>query len=165
MGWDDCFDFEKLQFTQPDLKAPEILRVLKKGGRFVGCSWEAQEDLAWMEEAMLRHNPSLLRDEEYLSRRPIGMAYEKPEGYEIILRKAGFRDIEFSREEAGFISTDEEEWWRQMQQVGWGTIIEKIQQGDEMQRLKEAIFNDLQAYKRADGIFFTKTVFFVSALK
>ena len=43
---------------------------------------------------MLRHYPEIVKDNEYLERRPIGMAYEKPDGYEILLQAAGFREIE-----------------------------------------------------------------------
>jgi ubiquinone/menaquinone biosynthesis C-methylase UbiE len=110
MGWYDCFDFNQNRFTQPDTKCKEICRILKEGGKFVCCSWEKQEDVRWMEDAVIRHYPAILKDREYLKRRPIGMAYEKAEGYEIIFRSAGFRDIRIFNEEATFISTDEEEW-------------------------------------------------------
>ena len=120
-----------------------------------------------MEQAMLRHHPDLLQDAEYLQRRPIGMAYEKAEGYRIIFHTAGFIDIQVSKETAEFVSTDEEEWWRQMNQVGWESIIERIEQADidQLHRIKQAIFNDLKPYKQADGIHFTKTVFYVSGVK
>jgi SAM-dependent methyltransferase len=167
MGWDDCFDFARNEFTQPDRKAPEIRRVLRDGGRFVCCSWEAQEDLAWMEESMLYHYPAILHNEEYLQQRPIGMSYEKAVGYEFIFRAAGFRDIDVSRETAEFVSTDEEEWWRQMSSVGWQTSFEKIELdgADQLHRIKEAIFRDLQPYEQPDGIHFTKSVFFVYGVK
>ena len=167
MGWYDCFDFVRNEFTQIDMKAPEILRVLREGGKLVCCSWEAQEDLAWMERAMLQLYPEILNDEEYIQERPIGMAYEKPAGYEIILRTAGFRDIDVSRETAEFVSTDEEEWWRQMHRVGWESIFRKIELNDAIQlkKIKEAIFNDILPYKHPDGIHFTKSVFFVSGKK
>jgi SAM-dependent methyltransferase len=167
MGWSDCFDFVRLEFTQADTKAQEIWRVLREGGRFVCCSWEVQEDLAWMEEAMLRHYPALLQDGEYQQQRPIGAAYEKPEGYEIILRTAGFQNFEIYRERAEFVSTDEEEWWLQMQYIGWDRFFEKIQkvEVDKHQKIKEAIFKDLQAYKQSDGIHFIKTALYVSGVK
>jgi ubiquinone/menaquinone biosynthesis C-methylase UbiE len=167
MGWDDCFDFVHLEFTQPDIKAKEIWRVLRDGGRFVCCSWEAQQDLAWMEEAMLRHYPDLLQDGEYMQERPIGMAYEKAPGYEIILRAAGFRNIDISWETGEFASTDEEEWWRQMGNVGWDPFFKKIKQAnaDKLQSIKDAIFEDLQSHKQADGIHFTKTAFYVCGVK
>lgn len=167
MGWYDCFDFTLGEFTQPDTKAREIWRVLRDGGKFVCCSWEEQEDLRWMEEAMLRHYPAILDDPEYLQRRPIGMAYEKVEGYEIILQQAGFREMEIFRERMTFVSTDEEEWWQQMQHLGWDSLTRKIENGGNgrLQRVREAIFKDLQPYKLADGIHFDKAVFFVRALK
>ena len=167
MGWGDCFDFVQFKFTQPDTKAKEIWRVLREGGKFVCCSWEAQEDFAFMERAMLRYYPAILQDDQYLTQRPIGMSYEKAEGYEIILRAAGFENIDVSRETAEFVSTDEEEWWRQMQYIGWDVFFEKIRVEDEHkpQRIKEAILKDLQSHKRQDGIHFTKTVFFICGVK
>lgn len=167
MGWDDCFDFARGEFTQPDTKAREIWRVLRDGGRFVCCSWEKQAGVTWMEEAILQHYPAILEDREYLERRPIGMAYEKAEGYETIFQEAGFREIEVSGETMTFVSTDEEEWWRQMQHLGWDSFMEKIEADgtDRLQRVKEAVFNDLQRYKQADGIRFDKVVFFVCGVK
>jgi ubiquinone/menaquinone biosynthesis C-methylase UbiE len=167
MGWYDCFDFSKLEFTHDDEKGKEIRRVLRDGGKFVCCSWEAQEDLAWMEASMLRHYKLLQQDEEYMQRRPIGMAYEKAVGYKIILHAAGFNNIEMDKETAEFVSTDEEEWWRQMSSVGWESILERIEQTDpeDFQRAKDAIFDDLQNHKQSDGIHFTKTVFYISGVK
>ena len=167
MGWDDCFDFAQEEFTQPDRKAKEIWRVLRDGGKLISCSWERQEDVSWMEEAIIRHYPAILVDNEYLAERPIGMAYEKAEGYEIILRSAGFKEIEVVKETMTFISTDEEEWWRQMQHIGWDSIMERIERNEpgQLRRIKKAIFKDLQYYKQADGIPFYKKVFFVSGVK
>jgi hypothetical protein len=120
-----------------------------------------------MEEAFIRHFPAILQDRAFIERRPIGMANENAAGYEIILQSAGFGDIEFVTERAEFVSTDEEEWWRQMQAVGWASILEKIEKhgAGQLQRIKETIFKDLQRYKQADGIHFTKSVFFVSGVK
>jgi SAM-dependent methyltransferase len=167
MAWDDSFDFERNEFTQPDTRATEIWRVLRPGGRFVCCSWDRQEDLRWMEQAIIRHYPAILQDSEYLKRRPIGMAYEKTAGYEIILQNAGFRDIAISTQEHEFVSTDEEEWWRQMLFIGWDSLLEKIEReaSAELQRIKEAMFQELQQHKRADGIYFTKSAFFIRAVK
>lgn len=167
MGWDDCFDFAQGEFTQPDTKAKEIWRVLRGGGRFACCSWERQDGVRWMEEAVLRYYPAILEDSNYLEERPIGMAYEKPEGYEIIFEGAGFQEIEVFRETMTCVSTDEGEWWRQMLHLGWEPFIEKIEREgtDQLQSVKGAIFEDLQRYKRADGIHFDKEVFFVCGVK
>jgi hypothetical protein len=133
----------------------------------VVCSWEAQQDLAWMEDAMLRYHPDLLLDSEFLAERPVGMAYEKPTGYEIILKAAGFSEIEIIRETAEFVSTDEDEWWRQMERVGWKSFLGKISQKNagQLQGIKDAIFRDLQAFKQSVGIHFIKSVFFVRGVK
>jgi SAM-dependent methyltransferase len=167
MGWYDCFDFDRGEFTRPDTKAKGILRVLKDGGRLVCCSWDKQEDVTWMEEAVLRHYPAILENREYLERRPIGTAYENADGYELILRSAGFRDFETFTEEMTFVSSDEEEWWRQMRNVGWASLIDQIASAgtNELQRLKDAVFEDLQAFRHADGFRFTKAVFFVFGVK
>jgi ubiquinone/menaquinone biosynthesis C-methylase UbiE len=167
VGWYDCYDFARGEFTQPDTKTREIWRVLREGGRFVCCSWEEQEGLAWMEQAVLRHYPAILQDDEYLKRHPIGMSYEKIEGYEIIFRSAGFREVECCRETMTFVSTDEEQWWAQMLEVGWKSLITKIkdQASDQLQRVKGAILRDLQQHKQADGIHFDKVVFFCSGVK
>ena len=167
MGWDDCFDFVNFKFVQPDTKAKEIWRVLREGSRFVCCSWEEQEDLAWMEQSMVRHYPALLQDNEFLQKRPIGLSYEKVQGYDIIFHAAGFRDITVSRETAEFVSTDEDEFWREMDSMGWDRYLEKIRQvnTNKLHRIKDAIFRDLQSHKQLDGIHFTKTVFFISGVK
>jgi ubiquinone/menaquinone biosynthesis C-methylase UbiE len=167
MGWYDCFDFNTNTFTRTDTKSKEIFRVLKDGGRFVFCSWLSQQDLRWMEDAIVRYYPAILEDDEYLERRPIGMAYEKPEGYQIILRNAGFHDINVHLEKCSFISSDEQEWWRQMQSVGWASLLEKIERNhpDQTAGIKAAIFKDLGKFQNKAGILFTKEVFFVSGMK
>jgi ubiquinone/menaquinone biosynthesis C-methylase UbiE len=164
MGWYDCYDFEANEFTQPEEKAKEIHRVLQEGGRFVCCSWEMQEGLRWMEDAVVHHYPEILEDEEYLRRRPIGMAYEKAEGYQVILESAGFRQIEVEREKRTFISTDEEEWWRQMLYLGWESLIEKMD-AERLSDVKDAIFRELQIFKQEAGIHFDKAVFYVKGVK
>ena len=167
MGWYDCFDFDRQDFTQPDSKAPEVRRILRDGGRFVCCSWEVQKGITWMEEAILRHYPEILQDREYLERRPIGMAYEKAEGYEVILRHSGFRGIEVCRETMTFVSTDRKEWWRQMQHVGWESLLKNIEKRnpEQLEQVRNAILQDLAEHEQADGILFDKTVFFVSGVK
>lgn len=166
MGWYDCFDFVRSKFTQPDTKARGIWRVLKDGGRLVICSWDKQEDLSWMEAAFIRYVPAILEDREYIERHPIGMANENPDGYQIIFQEAGFRDIGISKETAEFVSTDEEEWWRQMQHC-WDSFFKKVKNdsAEKLQGVKEAILQDLQPYKQPDGIHFTKAAFFVCGVK
>jgi len=167
MGWSYCFDFAMGEFTGPDIRMREISRVLKDGGRVGISSWVNQNDLDWMEEAIIRHFPSILSDRGFLERRPIGYSREGAEGYKAILKSAGFGDIEIINETVEFVSTNEEEWWEQMRQVGWHRFFEKIENEgiDRLQRLKEDVFRDLQHYRRTEGIHFTKSVVFVFGTK
>jgi ubiquinone/menaquinone biosynthesis C-methylase UbiE len=167
MGWYDCFDFVHGEFTQQDMKSKEIWRQLRDGGRVVVCSWEGQEDLQWIEETFIKHFPPLATDREYLERHPIGWAGENAAGYCTIFSQAGFRDIQAIHEKAEFVSTDEEEWWEQMRNLGWASFFNRIEgeDADKFHRVKESVFQDLQRFKRADGIHFSKSVFFVSGVK
>ena len=164
MGWYDMFDFAQGEFKQQDSKANGIWRVLKDGGRFVVGSWEKQEGITWMENAIHRYYPEILDNSEYLERRPVGMAYEQAEGYEIIFQEAGFRNIDVIREVMTFVSSDEDEWWEMMLYVGWDAYLEKIED-DRLQKIKGAIFKDLQSHKHSGGIHFEKNVFFVRGEK
>ncbi len=167
LGWNDCFDFTKGEFISPDTKMKEIWRVLKKEGRFICCSWEKQQDLSWMEEAITRHCPAILEDCDYQKQRPIGGVFEQAEGYEIIFQTAGFSEIEIIKETVTCVSTDEEEWWTQMMHIGWGSFIEKIEinRAEQLLKVKEAIFKDLQHFKQKNGIHFNKEAFYVSGVK
>lgn len=167
MGWDDCFDFDRGTFTQPDRKAPEIWRVLRPSGRFVCCSWEVQEGVTWMEAAITRHYPAIMEDEGYLAERPVGMAYENSPGYRTILESAGFQEITVAKERVTCITADGETWWQQMLHLGWEPFIDRIEEREpeELARVKEAVLADLQPYKHPDGIRFDKLVLFVQGVK
>ncbi len=167
MGWDHCFDFALGEFTGPDIRMREISRVLKNGGRVGISSWVKQGDLDWMEEAIIRHYPSILSDREFLTCRPIGYSREGAEGYKVILKNAGFGDIEVIDETLECVSTDEEEWWEQMRQVRWHHFFKKIENEgiDRLQRLKQDVFRDLQQHRGTEGIHFTKSVVFVFGTK
>ena len=54
-----------------------------------------------------------------------------------------------------------------MLHVGWDSLIKKIEQdgADRLQKVKAAILNDLQRFKHADGIHFTKVVIFCCGVK
>ena len=167
MGWYDMYDFRNGEFKQQDTKAEGIWRVLREGGRFVCGSWEKQEGLTWMENSIHRYYPEILNDTEYLKHRPVGMAYEKADGYEIIFKSAGFRNIEVIREAMTFVSSDEDEWWRMMLYIGWDKYLAKIENSgkDRIEEIKRSIFKDLQSHKQTDGIHFEKIVFFVRGEK
>ena len=167
MGWNYCFDFALGQFKRADARMKEIWRVLRDGGRVWISAWEKQDDLDWMEEALVRYLPSILSDREFIEHRPIGYSRENAAGYDIILRNAGFKDIDILHEQAEFVSASEEEWWEQMNNLGWRRYLAKTENGgaERLHRIKEALFKDLQRHKRTDGIHFTKSVLFATGSK
>ena len=177
VGWDYCFDFLRCEFTASDIRMGEIYRVLKDDGQVFINSWEQQGDLDWIEEAIIRHYPAILDDGEFIRRRPIGYSRENATGYEKILRSAGFTKIEFRQEVVDCVSRDEEEWWEQIRNLGWGRFftatVDQISgnQGSRQQAqnrlevLKPAILADLRHRKQADGYHFDKRVLFVAGKK
>lgn len=168
MGWDYCFDFARGQFKRVDARMKEIWRVLRAGGRVWISAWEEQGDLDWMEETLVRYLPSILSDQEFIKDRPIGYSKESATGYDIILRSAGFKDIVILHEKAEFVSASEEEWWEMVNSLrDWRHHLAKIENEgvERLQRIKEAVFKELQCYKRTDGIHFVKSVLFATGIK
>ncbi len=158
MGWNYCFDFALGEFKRADARMKEIGRVLRAGGRVWISAWEGQGDLDWMEESLVRYLPSILSDPEFIEDRPIGYSKESAAGYDIILRNAGFKDIDILHEQAEFVSASEEEWWDLMNNLGWRRYLAKLEnvEAERLQTIKQALFNDLQCHKRVDGIYFAQ---------
>jgi len=54
-----------------------------------------------------------------------------------------------------------------MRRVGWDSFFNKVasDSADKLQRVKDAILQDLQATKQPDGFHFTKAVFYVCGVK
>ena len=167
MGWDYCFDFARGEFKRADARMKEIWRVSRAGGQVWISAWEKQGDLDWIEGTLVRYLPSILSDREFIEDRPIGYSRENAAGYDIILRNAGFKDIDILHEKAEFVSAGEEEWWELMNNLGWRRYLAKLENvgAEKLQRIKEALFKDLQSHKRADGIHFTKSVLFATGSK
>lgn len=163
IGWDYCFDFALGDFFAPDVRLMEIWRVLRKGGRIAISSWEWQDDLEWMEEMLIRHFPSILNNyQQGGGCCPMNYSRENSGGYRRILECAGFTNIDISREKAEFVSDNEEQWWQQMNDIGWHRYFEEVERmgAKKLSIFKEAVFEGLQAYKHKDGIHFTKSVIY-----
>ncbi len=52
VGWDDCYDFRRMEFISRDKLTLEIKRVLKTGGRVGIGSWVEQSDLDWIRSCL-----------------------------------------------------------------------------------------------------------------
>lgn len=154
VGWDDCFDFERMQFTAHNDKTAEVLRVLKPGGQVGLGAWVEQTDIDWLVAAFRSYLPERVKS---LGERIVSYGKENPEGYELILRQAGFEDIRLHVETTAFVLPDAEAWWRSMQQAA-REYFKQAPDPLELERFKERVFADLEPFRFPDGIHFSKTV-------
>lgn len=161
IGWDHCFDFDRMEFTAPDHRMAEIMRVLKPGGQVGIGFWIKQCDIDWIAEAFNRHLP------EYVKAAGKSLSFyekENPEGYEVVLRSSGFHDISVHVETATFVSPDAATWWRQMKQAA-SEYFEQVPDPAKLEQFKERVFADLQQSRSSEGVHFSKTVSFAFGIK
>lgn len=157
VGWDDCFDFEHMEFMSYDHKMSEIIRVLRPGGQVGIGSWVEQRDIDWIIEAFKKYLPEYTKNVSCYGK-------ETPEGYEIILQNSGFRNIRVYVETTNFVSPDAEIWWRQMRQAA-SEYFRQISDPNTLERFKERVLVDLREFQYPEGIRFSKTVSFVFGVK
>jgi ubiquinone/menaquinone biosynthesis C-methylase UbiE len=158
VGWDYCFDFNRMEFIAPDSRMAEIKRVLKPGGQVGIGFWIEQCDIEWIAEAFKRYLPKL---EEATGKRIISYGKENPKGYEAILRNSGFHNISIHVETMTFVSPNAATWWRQMKQAA----REYFEKMPEIERFKEQVFADLKQFQSPEGIRFDKTVAYAFGTK
>ena len=63
-----------------------------------------------------------------------------------------------------FVSPDAETWWRQMQ-LAAREYFKQVPGPVELERFKERVFAELEAFRFPDGIRFSKTLSFASGAK
>jgi len=151
VGWDYCFDFDRLEFTAPDRRMAEIIRVLKPGGQVGVGFWIEQLDIEWIVEAFRRYLPQC---QEATGEQMLSYGKENPQGHEAILRHSGFHSIRVYVETTAFVSSDTATWWRQMQHAA----REYFRKMPELERFREQVFADLAQFRSPRGIHFDKTV-------
>ena len=157
VGWDDCFDFKRMEFICADTMMSEIVRVLKPGGQVGIGAWVEQSDIDWIIDACKKYLPE--HDKNIVC-----YVKENPEGQKMILQNSGFEDIRVQVETASFLLSDAEVWWRQMRQAA-SECIRQISDPNMLENFKEQVFVDLQQYQSPEGIRFSKTVSFAFGTK
>jgi ubiquinone/menaquinone biosynthesis C-methylase UbiE len=157
VGWDDCFDFERLEFKSPDKIMAEIMRVLKPGGQVGIGAWVQQSDIDWIINEFKEYLPEYENNITCYSK-------ENPKGQEIILENGGFKDIRVLVEKSDFVSPDSETFWRQMKQAAKGYFMQ-ISEPDVLEGFKDKVAVDLQQLQVPEGIRFSKTVSFAFGIK
>lgn len=157
VGWDDCFDFERMEFISDDKMMSEINRVLKPGGQVGIGAWVEQSDIDWIVDAFKRYLPEFDKDITCYAK-------ENPEGQKVILHNSGFEDIRVYLETACFVLPDAEVWWRQMRQAA-SEYFRQISVPNMLENFKEQVLVDLRQFQYPDGIRFSKTVSFAFGTK
>lgn len=161
VGWDHCFDFDRMEFISSDKMMSEIVRVLKPGGKGGIGSWVEQSDIDWIAEEFKKYLPEC----EKANGNSISCyAKESPEGQKVILQSGGFRNIRVYVETTSFVSPDAETWWRQMKQAANG-YFRQVSDPNTLESFKEQVFVDLQEHRYPEGIRFSKTVSFAFGTK
>ena len=157
VGWDQCFDFDRLEFIRSDKMTSEIMRVLRPGGQVGIGSWVEQGDIDWIVEAFKKYLPDFEKSNSYYEK-------ENPGGYKLILLNAGFKNIRVHVETTSFVSPDAETWWQQMKQAVRG-YFNQVSDPITLESFKEQVFNDLQQLQYPEGIRFSKTVLYAIGTK
>jgi ubiquinone/menaquinone biosynthesis C-methylase UbiE len=161
VGWDDCFDFDRMEFTSHDKIMSEIMRVLKPGGQVGIGSWVEQSDIDWITEAFKKYIPEF---EETSGKGISSYSKENPKGQEEILQSGGFENIRVYLETTDFVSPDVETWWRQMKQAA-NEYFWQISNPLTLENFKKKVFADLHQFQCSEGIRFSKTVSFAFGTK
>ena len=157
VGWDDCFDFERLEFISSDKMMAEIRRVLRPGGQVGIGAWVEQSDIDWIIGAFKKYLPENHQDITCYAK-------ENPEGQKIILQNSGFEDLWVHVETTKFVLPDAEIWWRQMRQAA-SEYFRQISDPNALENLKQQVLADLRNFQYSEGIQFSKTVTFAFGIK
>ncbi|MGD8457685.1 MAG: class I SAM-dependent methyltransferase [Anaerolineales bacterium] len=161
VGWDDYFDFNLMEYIQPDTRTPEIMRILKPGGQLGIGYWVKQDDIDWMIGAFNRHLPEP-GDQTWDSLSAYGK--ENPEGYKIILGDSGFQNIHSHVETTPFVLPGAESWWEQMKHAT-SDHFRLVTDPQIIEPFKVKVLSDLQESRPDGEILFHKTVAFTFGTK
>jgi len=76
-----------------------------------------------------------------------------------LLLLIGFKNIKVITENYTLVFQNAEEYWMQMQRLGWRYYLNKMTTADQ-EKLKEYTFKKLQSHMNTDGISFEREVLF-----
>lgn len=161
VGWDYCYEFESMKFIAPDTRLAEIRRVLKPGGQVGIGGWIEQSDIDWFIEEIRKRLPECLGS---TGEDIFPYSKENAEGYQILLRSSGFRNIRVHVVKENFVLPDGDSWWRQMQHSAY-EYFELISHSAKLEAFKKQVFSELEQFRTEAGIQFSKTVAFVFGTK
>ena len=144
LGFDDCYDFEKNRFHK-DQKNPimkELFRVLKPHGEIAFSTWKLQEDFEIVAEMTKNSLKSL------------GYSKEHEQGFQFLLKNAGFSKIQIEVNDYNQIYNSLDDWWKTNALISNNKIARK----DEYDTY-------LDKYIHNGKLYFKKSVIYIKAKK
>jgi SAM-dependent methyltransferase len=141
IGWDNYFDFDKLQYriTTDDPMIQEISRVLRPGGKFGLSTWLVQKDLDWMYNFLTRQSISCKTN----------YSAENIAGWKIIMETGKFSQLEFVSKSVEFTYESKDAWWKEMRDYDWS--LEKDDENLITDSIREQAFNEIQSHLTSEG--------------
>jgi len=154
---DSSFDailcgFALFFFPQLEHTLAEFHRTLKPGGRIALTTWGNQfaKDWEWFEKLIEKYLPPKAKDEQ-MSNSSAKPEFDKPEGMEILIKAAGFTNIQVLSETADFTYATREEWWESLWSHGARAPLERIEKTGGPQALAQFKAECLEQISARDG--------------
>lgn len=166
VGFSDVYDFQKHEYKQENRKMEEMFRVLKNGGKAGFSTWGLQEEIEVLRQFVKKYLEVRNESTDKIKQIHQGYSRENSKGFEILLKDAGFHNLQIHSENYKIIYENEVEWWETMRQVA-AIVLRQI--GSELKDFQEfretTMIEGLQQYKTERGYSFTKSVIFSFGMK
>lgn len=153
------FGFGYLILSEDKLQG--VKRVLKTGGQAGFSIWGVQEDQKWLTKIIGNYinndNKNINNNtKNYIPK------FDTVDTVTKILKDEGFKNIKVYEENNLVIYDSKEQWWMEMWANAVRGIFEQVEALglDKLEEFKNDVFNELENFKKEDGICFSMPVIY-----